>query len=105
MESSELLSKSIFDMIEDRSEAPIIFAWSRNAVLFTTTPEILLFEGELMTMQKNPFKLRSRKYVLTINALIRYKVLFKIHLPNFIEIRSNNSQRSFEAQKPTNREN
>ena len=96
MESSEVLSKSIFDIIEERSETPNIFAWSDNVTLFNKHPDIFLFEGNLMTVQKDPYKLRTRRYVLTLNALIKYKVAFSFNKSS-LEIKSFVSKGSFEA--------
>ncbi len=74
METNVLLAKSIFDIIEERSESPVYFTWSTDQSLFRVDPELFLFEGELTTMDATSHKFKTRRYVLTLNAIIRYKV-------------------------------
>lgn len=74
MENSVPPSNSIFDIIEERSDSPEEFVWSTNPALFICNTELIIFEGELVTLSGDSHKMRSRRYVLTLNALIKYKV-------------------------------
>ncbi len=74
MESNVLLAKSIFDIIEERSDTPAYLDWSNDESLFKADSELFLFEGELVTMDAVSHKFKTRRYVLTLNALIRCKV-------------------------------
>jgi len=90
MESNALASKSIFDIIEERSEVPDIFGWTKNESLYKWDEESFLFESDLVEVQREPQKLKSRRYVLTLNSLIRFKVANCIS-NNRIEIQSSNT--------------
>ncbi len=66
--------KSIFDIIEERSDFPCVFGWSDSASLCKFTDENFLFEGRLIILEGNPPRPKPRRCVLTHKALIRYKV-------------------------------
>jgi hypothetical protein len=74
METNGTSSKSIFDIIEERSSSPEIFSWGKNESLFKYDKESYLFEGDLTEIMAEPTKLKVRRYVLTLNSLIKYKV-------------------------------
>jgi hypothetical protein len=80
MEPANSQFKSIFDVIEERSENPEEFVWGKKEELMKYTPEEFVFEGYLINLAgPNSNKMSKRKYVLTIDALIQYKVCFNYY--------------------------
>jgi len=72
--NTEPLLKSIFDIIEEKNNLPLIFGWTTTHEYTELKPESFIFEGFLITFEGLPEKAKSRKYILTHNSLIRYKV-------------------------------
>lgn len=72
MEKKKTQAKSIFDVIEEHSETPYVFAWSSDKTLLS--PDYVLLEGELVTIKEDPYKFNANKYLLTSNALIRFMI-------------------------------
>ena len=75
MKENKSTFKSIFDTIEESLETPYIFKWSENAYFMTYTDEEYIHEGQLSSIEGDPPKSKSRRYVLTQKALIKYKVI------------------------------
>ena len=73
MERRKLPFKSIFDEIEENSQFPHIFAWSRNKSLFDTD-NILFDDEDGLIIKKSSSQFSTNHYVLTLDALIKYKV-------------------------------
>jgi hypothetical protein len=72
-------SKSIFSLLEEYSESPTVFIWSRNTMLLNTEAKDIKFRGELLTIKKDLARFCRHHYVLTLNTLIQYKVLFIVN--------------------------
>ena len=64
----------MFDRIEELSGTPRQFCWAKNAGLMTYTQEEYLYEGELLQFKAAHSQYQVNRYVLTIQALIKYKV-------------------------------
>ena len=86
-------AKSIFDLIEERSATPYIFAWSSDLTMSKFTAEEFVYEGELITSKGPDAPLSKRRFVLTLNGLIKYKVCIncKQGNRNLIRINPDNS--------------
>ncbi len=74
MEPRASKHKSVFDIIEERSEHPEQFAWTKDAAKLAYQAEEFLHKGELATLSASDEVPKKRPYVLTLQALIRYKV-------------------------------
>jgi len=74
MEARDGDKKSYFDLMEERSESPTMFAWSKDLDLHKYTEEELLFRGTLLTLREDPQRLVEHPYILTLRSLIKCKV-------------------------------
>lgn len=75
MEISNQHTKSIFDIIEERSGNPQVFSWKSNDIsLYNFTEEEYIYDGYLINIHKDPPKACKRKYILTVHGLIKFKV-------------------------------
>lgn len=73
MESNTIVTKSIFDVIEERSENPEDFNWITSKSLSEFSEEEKLYEGYLININNKTNKTCKRKYILTVFALIKFK--------------------------------
>ena len=74
MENTLAEYTSIFDIMEESSESPELFKWSRDPALFAYHTEEFLHEGELLTENALDDTLKVNRFVLTHCVLIKYKV-------------------------------
>ncbi len=67
-------TKSIFDLIEEKSATPTTFAWSDDLEKCKYSSEEYIYEGELCVPGGPGLPPSRRRYVLTLSGLIKYKV-------------------------------
>jgi len=71
MNGTELPSRSIFDIIEEKKETPISFTWSTSPNDLSYNSSDILTEGILVATKK---KGEPDKYILTLQGLYKCKV-------------------------------
>lgn len=86
MQASFRGNKSLFDIIEERSEKPENFEWTTEPSLLSYNPEEILHKGTLLTLQSSYEIIKTNCYILTLRGLIKCKVMK--HLKSLIEIRN-----------------
>jgi hypothetical protein len=74
MEACTLQSRSIFDLIEERSATPETFGWVTDPAILAFTESEQLHAGPLLLCDFEAMQQQSRIYVLTLRALIKCKV-------------------------------
>jgi len=72
MKIKKPLFKSLFSLLEENNESHSAFVWSRYKV--PSCPEPTLYEGELLIIKQNSSRICHRRYILTLNSLVQYKV-------------------------------
>ncbi len=70
--SSTTKSRSIFDIIEEKKDRPEEFAWRKDPKFFAYDPTDFLYDGTL-TIAKSDSILKTNRYILTLNGVIKYK--------------------------------
>ncbi len=67
-------SKSLFDIIEERSDSPEPFVWSKEMPAGSDTGSEVLFEGTLLSLSRLGTSYVARRYILTLQTLTVCKV-------------------------------
>ena len=68
MDSIENASRSFFDILEEKRETPVTFAWTKQALILKLSNAEILHSGELITVQSTGEQ-RNAHYILTLNSL------------------------------------
>jgi hypothetical protein len=79
MEKQYPKMKSIFDIIEENKDICVQFKWQKEEKTLNFTKEEIVHEGELCIYKEQKEEMKSHKYALTHQGLVKFNVFLQTY--------------------------